>query len=113
MNGRDFNSQIFRPYDHIIMDCVSWNTHRFIDISSIDTALGFNQKRLPSALPWLYAFTCCEYISAFYRKGKGRSLRVVEKDTEGNLIMFSKNIYMAKKRGDVKGVNEARYTKLS
>ena len=128
MCGRNFNSQISRPYDHIIMDCGSGNTRRFIVISSIANALESKQKRLVSALPRLHASTCCDYISAFYQKGRVKPLEVVENDSEGNLIRFFNNLTtenqpdqkvaeeficaLRSMKIDVKDVNEVRYVKL-
>ena len=71
----------------IIIDCGSGNDRRHSDISGIALALESKEKSLTAALPGLHSFTGCDYTTAFYRKGKVKPLEILEKDSEGGLIL--------------------------
>ena len=60
--------QIPTTYSCIIMDCVSENSRRHIDVSSIVNALEVKQKGLAAVMPGLRAFTGSDFTTAFYMK---------------------------------------------
>jgi hypothetical protein len=51
-------------------------TNRFIDVSLLSNHLGI---QLCSALTVFHALTGCDYTTAFYRKGKIKPSRILEK----------------------------------
>ena len=79
-------------------------------------------------MPGLHALTGCDFTTAFYRKGKLKTLEVLQNDTTGTLIQFCSRLTCRDEsdqskaeeficalygmKGDVKDVNEARYAKL-
>jgi len=77
MLGRDLLSERARGYRRILMDCRSGNTCRHIDVTQIATALKSKQKGLAAAIPGLHAFTGSDFTTAFYRKGKVKTLENV------------------------------------
>ena len=74
-----------------------------MDVSNIVSAL--ESKRV--ALPAMHTFTECDYTSAFYKKGKMKSLDILENDTEGVFVRFFCNMSNMKKSAlDVKRAEE-------
>ena len=88
---RHLTSQRRTAYSCIIMDCGSVNSRRHIDVISIARAEA-KQKGLAAAMPGLHSFTCSDFITAFYMKGKIKPREVLENDTEGTLIRFFSRI---------------------
>jgi hypothetical protein len=58
---------------------ISKNTYRFIDVSLLSNHLGI---QLCSALTGFHALTGCDYTTAFFRKGKIKPFRILEKHPE-------------------------------
>ena len=54
------------------------NTRRYISVNGLYVTLG---EQLSSALPGFHAFTGCDYLAAFSRKGKVRPFKLLETDT--------------------------------
>ena len=55
---------------------------------SFSSLLWSLQAGLATALPGLHAFTGCDFIASFYRKGKVKPLEVLENDNSGDFIRF-------------------------
>ncbi len=55
----------------------SKNDRRYVNITAIGNAIGL---KLCEALPGFHAFSGCDYMSAFVRKGKVRPFAILEKD---------------------------------
>ena len=93
MLGREQrNSGPIADLQRIIMDCGNGNSRRYIDVSTVVNALESKQAGLAAALPVMNALTGCDYASAFYRKGKVKSLRILENDTKGAFVQFFCNM---------------------
>ena len=57
----------------------SLDTLRYIDVSSLYTHLG---SPLRASLAGFHAFTGCDYTASFSRRGKSRSLKLLQKDPD-------------------------------
>ena len=60
------------------------NNLRFINVNSIYSALG---EALCKALPAYHALTGCDYIASFFKKGKVRPLKLLQKDTGAQIVL--------------------------
>ena len=79
MIGKHLNENKATSYDRVIMDCANGNKRRHIDVTSIAFALEAKQTELAAAMPGLHAFTGSDCTTAFYKKGKIKSLAILEK----------------------------------
>ena len=71
------NSQYFQ-YSHVWIDIGldSGNSRRYIDIINGSTKLNYL-----SALPGIYAITGCDYITAFFNKGKMKAIQLIKENS--------------------------------
>jgi hypothetical protein len=86
------------------------------------------QAGLAAAMPGLHAFTGSDCTTAFYKKGKIKSLAILEKDNERKFINFFRGLTSERQpdqsraeeficslygmKGDIREVNEARLEKI-
>lgn len=128
MIGKHLNENKDTSYDRIIMDCGNGNKRRHIDVTSIAFALEAKQTGLAAAMPGLHAFTGSDCTTAFYKKGKIKSLAILEKDRERKYIDFFRGLTSERQpdqrraedficalysmKDDIRDVNEARLEKI-
>ena len=60
------------------------NNLRFINVNSVYSELG---ETLCKALPVYYALTECNYTASFFKKRKVRPLKLLQKDTEAQIVL--------------------------
>lgn len=84
------NMENFLCKFNIWMEVGTGNHQRHIDITKLYTTLGAS---LSSALPGFHAITGCDYNPAFFRKGKSKPLKLLEKSLEFQTALTSlKNV---------------------
>ena len=60
------------------------NNLRFINVNSVYSELG---ETLCKALSVYYALTGCNYTASFFKKHKVRPLKLLQKDTEAQIVL--------------------------
>ena len=98
MRTDDTNSLVIAlGYKHFFNTLEIWleagvqgkNNLRFINVNSIYSELG---ETLCKALPAYHALTGCDYISLFFKKGKVRPLKLLQKDTDAQIVLSKLSI---------------------
>ena len=128
MIGKHLNENRHMSYGRIIMDCGKGNKCRDIDVIHITSALEAKQTGLAAVMPGLHAFTGSDCTTTFYKKGKLKSLTILEKDKERKFIKFFRGLTCERQldqstaeeficslygmKGDIREVNEARLDKI-
>jgi len=88
MMGRHTENQTETTFGTVIMDCGSGNFRRYIYVTEIKARMDALHEGLAGAMPGFHAFTGCDVISAFYRKGKIKPFEILQRDEGGEFVRF-------------------------
>ena len=74
------------------------NNLRFINVNSIYSELG---EALCKALRAYHAFTGCDYTASFFKKAKVRPLKLLQKDTDAQIVLSELSILEGKDKNTI------------